>query len=179
MLAINSCWIIMLKSWLSIEVLVVIAVRFRLAAVAIVSLGLLWSLRSRSSIVLRMLILSIMPLGLLWEVSDLFDLSIFGRLLFCWLPFRHGPIMFPLTRRLLWLLLLFLAFGHWSEWLGLSMPCGRSLMVLESPVLVLFRGWLWMLEVWILSRLRMLELSVFFRTDSLSLSTQWRFHLGL
>ena len=66
----------MLKSWLRIEVLFVITVRVRLAAVAIVSLGLLWSLRSRSSIVLRVLILSIVSLGLLWEVSDLFDLSI-------------------------------------------------------------------------------------------------------
>ena len=90
--------------------------------------------------------------------------------------------MFPLARRLLWLswlLLLFLALSHRSERLGLWMPRGRSLMVLESPVLVLFRGWLWMLEVWILGGLRMLELSVFFGSDSLSLTTQWRLHLSL
>ena len=126
-----------------------------------------------------MLILSIVSLGLLWEVSDLFDLSILLGLLFCGLPFRHGPVMFPLARRLLLLWLLFLALGHRSEGLGFVVPRGWSIVVLESPVLVFFRSWLWMLEVWILGRLRMLELSVLFGGDSLSLPTQWRFHLCL
>ena len=126
-----------------------------------------------------MLIFSIVSLGLLWEVSDLFDLSVLSGLLFRRLPFRHGPIMFPLARRLLWLWLLFLALGHRSERLGFGMSCWWSLMMLESPILVLFRSWLRMLEVWILGRLRMLELSVLFGGDSLSLPTQWRFHLCL
>ena len=101
MLAINSSWIVMLKSWLGIEVLLFIRVRVRLTAVAIVGLGLLRGLWSRASIILRVLILSIVSLRLFWEVSDFLDLSIFSRLLFCGLPFRHGPIMFPLARRLL------------------------------------------------------------------------------